>query len=146
MYGSIIGLALVVALAQHPPGPGAEIAWLLGTAVSVGAAEIYSEIVGHETSSRHRVRHEDVRPMVEDATAVAFGIAFPAVFFVLPLAGVGTVEGAYTLAKWTGLGLIAFYGFWAARLAGSPVPRALLNAALVTLVGAALIILKAFLH
>ena len=84
--------------------------------------------------------------MVEDATAVAFGIAFPAVFFILPLAGVGTVEGAYTLAKWTGLGLIGFYGFWAARFAGSPVPRALLNAALVTLVGAALIVLKAFLH
>lgn len=146
VYGSIIGLALVVALAQHPPGPGAEIAWLLGTAVAVGAAEIYSEIIGHETSTRRRIGHAEVRPMVEDAAAVAFGIAFPAVFFLLPLAGVGTVEGAYTLAKWTGLGLIGFYGFWAARFAGSPVPRALLNAAVVTLVGGGLIVLKAFLH
>jgi hypothetical protein len=146
VYGSIIGLALIVALAEHPPGPGAEIVWLLGTAVAVGLAEVYSDVVGHETRTRHRVQRADLRRMSVQATAAAFGVAFPSVFFLLPLAGVGTVDEAFTLAKWTGLFLIGFYGFWAARFAGASVQRALLNASLVALVGAALIVLKSLVH
>ena len=34
IYGSIIGLALIVAVEKHPPGPGTMIAWLIGTALS----------------------------------------------------------------------------------------------------------------
>jgi hypothetical protein len=146
VYGAIIGLALVVALESHPPGPGFMVGWLLGTAVAVGLAELYSEVVGAETSTRHRVTHPDFMHMLEDALAVAFGVAFPAVFFLLALLGLLAVESAFTLAKWTGLGLIGFYGFWAARFAGTPTSRALLQALLVALVGAALIALKALLH
>src|SRR5215208_8372317 len=45
VYGSIIGLALVVGLEAHPPGAGAVIATLLGTGLAVGLAELYSELV-----------------------------------------------------------------------------------------------------
>jgi hypothetical protein len=37
---------------------------------------------------------------------VAFGISFPAVFFLLSVAGAVQVETAFELAKWSGLGLI----------------------------------------
>jgi hypothetical protein len=37
IYGSIIGLALVVALEAHPPPPGAVIATLVGSAIAVGS-------------------------------------------------------------------------------------------------------------
>jgi hypothetical protein len=40
VYGSIIGLALIVALENHPPGPGVMAVWLLGTAIAVGLAEV----------------------------------------------------------------------------------------------------------
>ena len=53
VYGSIVGLALVVALQDHPPSAGAMIGWLVGTGVAVGLAELYSEIVGEETNTRH---------------------------------------------------------------------------------------------
>ena len=52
VYGSIIGLALIVALEQHPPGPGSWRSGCSGTAVAVGLAEVYSEVVGAETSTR----------------------------------------------------------------------------------------------
>ena len=55
VYGSIIGLALVVAIESHPPKPGVMAVWLVGTAVAVGLAEIYSEVVGVETSTRQPV-------------------------------------------------------------------------------------------
>jgi hypothetical protein len=55
VYGSIIGMALIVALEGHPPGPGVMAVRLLGTAIAVGLAEVYSEVVGTETSTRRPV-------------------------------------------------------------------------------------------
>jgi hypothetical protein len=43
--------------------------------------------------------------------AVAVGISFPAVFVLLSAAGAMQVETAFEVAKWSGLGLIGFYGF-----------------------------------
>jgi VIT1/CCC1 family predicted Fe2+/Mn2+ transporter len=146
VYGSIIGLALVIVVEAHPPRTVVVIGWLLGTAVAVALAELYSEIIGVETRERHRVTRPQVVEMLDDAGAVAFGVAFPIVFFVLALLGVLELGTAFTIAKWTGLALIGFYGYWAARFSGAPVPRALLQGAAVALVGGALIALKAFLH
>jgi hypothetical protein len=46
VYGTVIGVALVAALEAHPPTAGATAATILTTAVAVGLAELYSEIVG----------------------------------------------------------------------------------------------------
>jgi hypothetical protein len=146
VYGSIIGLALVVALEKHPPTAAFVIASLLGTAVAVAMAEVYSEIVGTETRTGRPVTRAQVRPMAEDAGAVAFGVAFPAVFFLLAVLSAMDTATAFALAKWSGLGLIGFYGYWAARFAGSSRGRAVLKAAFVAAIGAGLIALKALVH
>jgi hypothetical protein len=146
VYGSIIGLALIVAVENHPPGPAVMVAWLIGTGIAVGLAEVYSEVVGVETSTRQPVARHQVLHMVEDAVAVVFGVAFPAVFFLLAALHVVAVDTAFTLAKWTGLGLIGFYGYWAARFAGNSTYRALVKGACVALIGGLLIALKAFVH
>jgi hypothetical protein len=146
VYGSIIGLALTVALESHPPAAGVMTVWLLGTAVAVALAEIYSEVVGVETSQRHKVSRHEWAHFLEDAGAVAFGVAFPAVFFLLSTLGVLDEDTAFTVAKWTGLGLIGFYGFWAARFAGATPHGALLKGAVVALIGAGLIVLKSLVH
>src|ERR1700760_1668699 len=82
-YGAIIGLALIVALQAHPPGAGTMVGLVVATGVAVGLAEVYSEVIGLEVTERHRVRRDQVARMAEEATAVGFGAAFPAVFFVL---------------------------------------------------------------
>jgi VIT1/CCC1 family predicted Fe2+/Mn2+ transporter len=146
IYGAIIGLALVVALEGYPRSAGAMIGWLLGTAVAVALAEFYSEVVGTETSERHRVTRHQLRHLFDDAAAVAFGVAFPAVFFLLVAVGVTRTEAAFALAKWGGFVLIGFYGYWAARFSGASVLRSLAHAGLVGLVAAFLIVLKAALH
>jgi hypothetical protein len=146
VYGSIIGLALVVALERHPPGPGVMAVWLLGTAIAVGLAEVYSEILGAETQTRQPVSRPQLRHMFEGAAAVGVGVAFPAVFFVLSAMGLFALDTAFTVAKWSGLGLIGFYGFWGARFAGATVRRALVKGALMALVGAGLIALKSLVH
>ncbi|MEK6437961.1 hypothetical protein [Pseudonocardia sp. T1-2H] len=146
IYGAIVGLALVVALEGYPRTAGQMIGWLLGTAVAVALAEFYSEVVGTETSERHRVTRHQLRHMFDDAAAVAFGGAFPAVFFLLAAVGVIRTEAAFALAKRGGFVLIGFYGYWAARFSGASVLRSLAQAGLVGLVAAFLIVLKAALH
>jgi hypothetical protein len=146
IYGAIIGLALVVAVQDHPPAAGVEAAVLVGTAIAVGLAELYSEIVSTEARTRRRLERGQLRMMAGDGLAVVFGAGFPAVFFVLAAAGAISTGTAFTLSKWSGLGLIGAYGFLAARLAGAGVARSLLHAAAVGLIAGALIALKAFLH
>jgi hypothetical protein len=142
VYGAIIGLALVVAMEAHPPPTGAVIATLIGTAVAVALAEFYSDML--DAKARHREEHG--RAIAEHALAAAFGISFPAAFFLLAAAGVMEQDTAFTLAKWSGLGLIAFYGYCAGRLSGAGQLASALQAVAVGLIGAALIALKALVH
>jgi hypothetical protein len=146
VYGSIIGLALLVVVEAHPPRTGVVIGWFLGTAVAVALAELYSDVIGVETRERRRVDRTQLAGMLDDALAVGFGVAFPDVFFLLAGLGVLELDTAFTVAKWSGLGLIGFYAYWAARFSGAGVVRAMVRAALISVVGVGLIALKAFLH
>ena len=146
IYGAIIGLALVVALEAHPPTAGQAVAAIVGAAIAVGLAEIYSEVIGTEARTRQPVGRAQLRAVVPDAAAVVFGAGFPAIFFALAAADVIGTTLAFTLSKWTGVGLICVYGYVAGRLSGSGRGRALLHAAAVGAIGAALIGLKALVH
>jgi hypothetical protein len=146
IYGAIIGLALIVALEADPADPGPVVATLIGTAIAVGLAEGYSELIGFELRRHQRATGEARKHLRAEVGAVAFGIAFPSIFFILASAGAYEDQTAYTLAKWAGLGLIALYGFVGARVAGNSLARSLLQATAVALIGAILIALKAIVH
>src|SRR5215208_2720161 len=146
IYGSIVGLALVVALEDHPPSAAAMASALLGTALAVGLAEAYSELVGTEARTRRPVDRGQVRELLADSASVTFGAGFPALFFLLAAMGAIELELAFTLAKWSGLGLIGAYGFLAARVSGAGLGRALVHAAILGAIGGALIALKALVH
>jgi len=133
-------------LEQHPPAPAVVVGSLLATAVAVGLAELYSEVVGVETRTRRHVAREQVAEMLDDAVAVAFGVAFPAVFFVLAGLDAISSDTAFRIARWSGLGLIGFYGYTAGRLAGEPQLRCVLQALAVVAIGGALIAVKALIH
>jgi hypothetical protein len=146
IYGAIVGLALILALGKHPPSAGATAVLVAGTALAVGLAELYSEVISREASTRRPVTRADVRHMLGEVAAVVLGAGFPAIFFIVSAAGLIELDTAFTLAKWTGLGLICGYAFLAARLAGSSVGRAVLHMALLGAIAGALIALKAVLH
>ena len=119
---------------------------LISTGVAVGLAELYAEVVGTETRIRHRIDRAHLATMADDALAVAFGVAFPAVFFVLAAFDVFSTDTAFKLARWSGLGLIGCYGYAAGRLAGAPRLTCLLQALAVATIGGVLIAAKAVLH
>jgi hypothetical protein len=146
LYGAIVGLALVVALQEHPPAPGTMAVLLVATAVTVGLAELYSEAVSLEARTRAPLDRRQMRDVAGEAIAVIVGAAFPATFFVLAALGAFGVDLAFSLSKWSGLALICAYAFLAARLAGATVPRCLVHAAALGLLAGALIAVKAVLH
>jgi hypothetical protein len=146
VYGAIIGLTIIVAVEDHPPSAPVMAAWLGLTGLTVALAEVYSEVIGVETSERHRVTRHQLAHLLGDGWAVALGVAFPAVFFLLAVVHLFELDTAFTLARWSGLGLIGFYGYWAARFAGAPVPRALAQAAAVAAIGGIVIAFKALVH
>jgi VIT1/CCC1 family predicted Fe2+/Mn2+ transporter len=147
LYGTVVGLALVVGLEDHPPASGVMVGTVLATAVAVGLAELYSEYIGRELQSqRLGVGARTLRRISAEALATMAGTGFPAVFFILAAAGALSTSSAFTVAKWSGLGLIAAYGFVAGRLSGAPVRTALLHAGLVGAVGGLLILVKSLLH
>ena len=146
IYGAIIGLAVVVALGQHPPTTAQTIGAVVGSALAVGLAEMYSEFVGAEARERRPLQRAELRELARDSVGVTLGAGFPVVFFILAAAGAIELGTAFTVAKWSGLGVICFYGFFAARLTGSHKGRALAHAAALGLIGGMLIALKAVLH
>jgi hypothetical protein len=76
------------------------------------------------------------RPAVMVGTLLATAVAV----------GLAELYTAFTIARWSGLGLISFYGFVAGRLAGARRGASLLQALVVGVVGGALIAFKALIH
>jgi hypothetical protein len=146
LYGSIIGLALVVALEAHPPRTAAIVVSLLATAVAVGLAELYSEYVGTEVRTHARVDRQQLGSILDEVGAVAIGVAFPAIFFILAALGAFDRDAAFTIAKWSGLGLITAYGFAAARLTGAGWLHSIYRASIAGVIAAFLIVIKSLLH
>jgi hypothetical protein len=146
VYGAIIGMALVVSLQQHPPAAGVVAGSLLATAFAVALAELYSDVVGSRIMHRGRVTRNQFAVITKDVAAVAFGISFPAIFFILAAAGALELDTAFDLAKWSGVLVITFYAFCAARLSGERLAVSLLQALGVGLIGVALIVVKSLLH
>jgi hypothetical protein len=146
VYGSIIGLALVLTIEAHPSSAAVAVGSLLSTALAVALAEFYSELVGSRVRSSVGHAAEPWGTIVGTAVVVGFGVAFPSVFFLAAMLGLVEYDTAFGLAKWTGLGLISTYGYAAARLSGTNVSGALLQALSVGLIAAVLIGLKALVH
>ena len=146
VYGAIIGLAVVLTMEAHPSSAGVAVGTLMATGVAVALAEVYSEAVGARAQSSVGSSTEPWGRIMEDAGSVAFGIAFPSVFFLADVLGLVEEDTAFALAKWTGLGLIAGYGYVAARLSGTAPLGALLQALAAGLIAALLIVLKALVH
>jgi hypothetical protein len=146
IYGAIIGMALIVVLEGHPPKPARVVTGLIATALAVGLAELYSELIGMKARLRERVGREHVKEVLRDVAAVSFGVIFPAIYFVLAGVGAMDLDTAFDLAKWSGVALIGFYGFCAARLAGDGLVESLVRGVVAGAIGATLIGFKALVH
>src|SRR4051812_1536155 len=118
IYGAIIGLALVEALAKHPPPSGAVAATLFGSAIAVGLAEAYSELVAADARTHRPADRGRLRLVARESSAVVFGAGFPAAFFVLAAARVIPPAAALPPPEWARRRVIVGLRVLGARASG----------------------------
>jgi VIT1/CCC1 family predicted Fe2+/Mn2+ transporter len=146
LYGTIVGLALVLALEADAHRAGETAVFILATALTIGLAELFAEAISQEARTREPISRAQLGPLVRDALAVVIGAGFPAIFFILSALGLMKGHTAFTLAKWSGLALVCAYAFLAARMTGAHVRHATRHAVTAGLIGVALIVVKSLLH
>lgn len=143
IYGSIIVLAVIVAEEGTGITAGAAIASIVAAALITALAEIYADYIGATIRAR---RHPSAaeRHVVERNVLIGFATAIlPVSFFILAEAGVMALDTAFDVAIWSGVGILGAHAAVANRLAGFSIPRSLLLGVAFTLLGAALVGLKA---
>jgi multidrug transporter EmrE-like cation transporter len=142
LYGSIIVLAIIVAEDSAAITIRVAIGTVLGAALVTSLAHVYADYIGELI----RVgRHPSSREWHDDLKNAAFGFSvsiLPVGFFFLAALDVMTLDTAFDVAEWVGVGVIGTYSVGANLLAGLPLGRSLLIGFGFTLLGAGLVALK----
>ena len=147
VYGSIIGLALVVALEAHPPAPGVMAVWLRRHGRRGRPRRGLQRGRGRRDPHRQPVtRRRAGATWSRTPSRSAFGVAFPAVFFVA--LGHGPVRDRHGVhdRQVDRPGADRLLRVLGGPVRGASPHRALLKGALVALIGAGLILLKSLVH
>jgi hypothetical protein len=146
LYGTIVGLALVLALQNDGYPPMEIVGFLVATAITISLAGVFSEAISLQARERHELTRSDRRLLGRETLAEVVSCSFPSVFFVLAELGVFSEAAAFQISKWTGVALVCFYAFLAGRLAGQSLTHATRYAASAAIIGTLLIELKAAAH
>jgi hypothetical protein len=145
IYGSIIVLAVIVAEDNTSVSVAVAIGTVLGAAIVTSLAHIYSDYIGEVIRvGRHPTRRE-WRTSVRNA-AVGFAMAIlPAGFFLLAAFDAISLDKAFDIAKWVGVGVLGAYALLANLRAGFSLRRSIAIGLLFTLLGFLLVELKVLL-
>lgn len=142
IYVLIAVLAITVALEDTGTDAGHAFAAVAGGAVALTLAEIFAGRIG--TSLR-----EQRRPTVDERSAELHAAltglavsALPTLFLLLAVLDVMKLHRAFTVAQWTGFGVIGAYTYLAARSTGNGQLRSIVGGLGMLLVGGALILLN----
>jgi hypothetical protein len=143
IYGLIIVLAVIVAEEGTEISAGEAIASVVGAATITALAELYADYIGATIRSRRHLTSPERGFELRNITAGFLTALLPAGFFVLAALNAIELETAFDAAVWMGVGLLGVYAVVANRLAGFSMPRSLLVGIGFTLLGAALVAIKA---
>jgi len=142
VYGSIVVLAVVTGLDEVSASPREAFFGVFGAAIAVALSEMYADMLGATIRERRAPNLGEYREFAVDM-GFGFGAAlFPAVFFLLAWLEVMKLGHAFTVAEWSGVGILFGYALVAARAANLKLSHSLLWAAGLTIFGIGLVELK----
>jgi hypothetical protein len=146
VYGSMIVLAVITGLDEASATARESLVTVVGIAIAVGLSQIYADVIGWTFRATRSLTRDE---WLEISANVAFGFGaalVPTIFFVLALAGAISLGHAFDIAEWTGIAVIWFYVFAAARAARLTLVRALAWSVALTVCGVGLVELKLLAH
>jgi hypothetical protein len=146
VYGSILVLALLLALQKHPPSPYNAALLVAGTLFAVLAAETYADLLGLEIDQGRPPTPEERRDKFRELGVMTVAAEGPVVVFVL--AGLDVIDDdlAFRLAVWVTIGVLFLTGFLARWFAGRSLLSSLASGCVIGGIGVALAVLKHFAH
>ena len=145
VYGSVIVLAVIVALDDTGVETREVIGSIVGAAFATVLAEVYADYLQRTIhDARHPTAAERAMAL-RDAAWGFFAAILPVVFFILAAAGAISQDAAFTGAVWTGIGVVGFYAFLANRVAGLSLLSSVLAGVGFAILGGILVALKALL-
>ena len=143
VYGSVIVLAVMIALDDTAIDAHEAIASVLGAAIATVLAELYADYLGATIREGRRPTPAERNDALRNALAGLLAAVLPVVFFILAAAGAMELPDAFDAAIWTGVGVVGFYAFAANRVGGMGRWQSLAAGAAFTLLGALLVLIKA---
>ncbi len=146
VYGSVIVLAVIIALDETAVEPREAIASVVGAAVATLLAELYADYLAETIREGRSPTSEERSQALSDGATGMVAAILPIVFFILAAADAMRMDAAFDAAIWTGVGVVGFYAFVANRVGGLGIGRSLLAGAAFVLLGTVLVLIKAAVH
>jgi hypothetical protein len=140
--GLLVALVLVLVLDRHPDPEITTLA-LVGALVAVWVGDVYTAVIEAEFVHRRRPSRADLQALASDAATATIGFLPALVPFALAWAGILGADLAGDLAVWIGIAALAAVGLVAARRAGRGLLACVLHAAVLTLAGVVVLVVKA---
>jgi len=142
IYVLIAILAVSVALEDTNTSARHAFVGVAGTAIALTLAELFAGRVGISIREHRRPSPSESNTELHAAlTGLAVG-AVPTFFLFLAWVGAMELHRAFTVAQWTGFGVIGTYTYLAARASGNGQARSLVGGLGMLLIGGALIFLN----
>src|SRR5215831_6729141 len=117
VYGTLIVLAVVTGLDDVSASAREAFFGVLGAAIAVALSEMYADMIGTTIRERRTPNRAEYQEFAVDV-AFGFGAALvPAIFFLFAWVGVMNLGRAFTVAEWSGIGILFVYVLAAARAA-----------------------------
>jgi hypothetical protein len=146
IYGSIVVLALLMAIGSHPDTPLTSAAVLFGSVLAVALAEAFAEVMSNAIAKGERITRQAMFVSWQHTSEVLIAANVPTLLFVASAMEFWSVETSIILSQLYCTALLMLVG----GRVGWRLDRSLLSAILGSLftgvVGAALAIMKFVIH
>ncbi len=146
VYGTIIGLAVILALEETGAGANDVTAATVGAVIAAALAELYAQYIGAEIRERRPPAAAEIWAVAIDTAAGTLAALIPVIPFVLAELGALDRESAYDIAPWLGVGVLVAFAALANRFVGLTGGRNAVVTAVALAVALVLIGLKALVH
>jgi hypothetical protein len=146
IYGLVTVLAVVEILQRHPPSALASAATLFGTTLAVALVDAYSESIAKIITGKHSLSRDDLQEIAREAATVMVGAQGPTVVLLVAATGLGSVEGALTVARIVALVSLFGYGIRVGQLLHAGRLRQIFSGLALLAIGLLIVLIKAAFH
>lgn len=146
VYGLITVLAVVEILQRHPPSALVCAVTLFGTTLAVALVDAYSEWIARILAEGHALGFDDLKGIVRSAATVMIGAQGPTVVLLICAAGLGSVEGALSVARLVALISLFGYGIRVGQMIHVGRLRQIMSGLALLVIGLVIVLIKAAFH